>query len=102
VAAPARDYRLTGHRSQVVHRADCRVLARAARSYGWPFGDGKTPEQISADLGPTTDSLRFCQVCCRGAQIQEWQPAACASCGAGPADVIHVLNHRYRPKEATQ
>jgi hypothetical protein len=101
VATPTRDYRLTGHRSQVIHRADCRVLARAERSAGWPFGDGKTPEQISVDLGSTTDSLRFCQVCCPGAQIQEWQEPRCAKpgCGLPYSDPIHILDHHPYPDD---
>jgi hypothetical protein len=95
------DYRLTGHRSQVIHRAGCRVLARATRSFGWPWADGKTPEQVSADLGPTTDGLRFCQVCCPGTQIQEWQEPPCSKpgCGRPYSDVIHVLDHHFYPAE---
>jgi hypothetical protein len=58
------DYRLTGHRSQVIHKADCPRLAKARFSAGWPWANGKTPEQIAAAYGPTYDRLRFCQACC--------------------------------------
>jgi hypothetical protein len=95
------DYRLTGHRSQVIHRADCPQLAKAKHSVGWSWADGKTPEQIRADLGPTTDSIRFCQVCCPGAEIQEWQEPRCSKpgCGKPYSDVIHVLDHHHWPAE---
>jgi hypothetical protein len=95
------DYRLTGLHSQVIHQAGCLRLAKAKRSQGWPWADGKTPEQVSADLGPTTDSLRFCQVCCPGAQIQEWQEPRCSKpgCGLPHSDKVHVLDHHFYPAD---
>jgi hypothetical protein len=100
MAADPTSYRLTGQRSQVIHGAGCRILARAKHSVGWSWADGKTPEQIASDKGPTSDRLRFCRVCCPGAEIQEWQEPRCAKpgCGLPRSDRIHLVDHNFHPE----
>jgi hypothetical protein len=93
----AADYRLTGHRSQVIHRAGCPQLAKAQRSVGWPFGNGKTPEQIATEYGPTYDRLRFCQTCCPGASLLPYVEPLCAwqGCGKTRENLIHIREHGF-------
>ncbi len=92
-----RDFHLTGWRSQVIHRAGCRQLDRARASSGWPFGDGKTPEQLARQLDGTPDRIRFCRTCCPGVEIAPWQERIChqPGCGLPMGDKAHVLDHHF-------
>ncbi len=98
----AHDYRLTGSRREILHRAGCPRLAVARRSpAGYPFGDGKTPAQLRAALaeaGGTRETVRFCRVCLPDLErLPAWRVPVCwaPGCGKPMDDLAHVRDHCF-------